>query len=70
MYLSYWPTYSPRLNPIEMVWRHFRRKVTHCELFSSIKALLEATRLFFDRYNRRPNGMRSIIVDTHIPQKL
>lgn len=64
------PTYSPWLNPIEMVWRHFRREVTHCELFSSIEALLQATREFFDRYNRRPDGMRSIIGATHIPQKL
>jgi transposase len=30
--LLYLPTYSPWLNPIEMLWR---RKVTHCELFGS-----------------------------------
>ncbi len=30
--LLYLPTYSPWLNPIEMLWRHFRREVTHCEL--------------------------------------
>lgn len=44
--LSHLPTYSPWLNPIEMLWRHFRREVTHCELFSSIDALLDATRIF------------------------
>jgi putative transposase len=27
--LLYLPTYSPWLNPIEMLWRHFRREVTH-----------------------------------------
>jgi transposase len=64
------PTYSPWLNPIEMVWRHFRREVTHCELFSSVEALLEATKDFFDRYNRTTDGMRSIIGAMHIPQKL
>jgi len=64
------PTYSPWLNPIEMVWRHFRREVTHCELFGSVEALLEATREFFDRYNRQPDGMRSIIGAAHIQQKL
>ena len=32
------PTYSPWLNPIEMVWRHFKREVTYCELFSCIEA--------------------------------
>ena len=29
MVLLYLPTYSPWLNPIEMLWRHFRREVTH-----------------------------------------
>jgi transposase len=31
--LLYLPTYSPWLNPIDLLWRHFRREVTHCELF-------------------------------------
>ena len=30
--LLYLPTYSPGFDPIEMLWRHFRREVTHCEL--------------------------------------
>ncbi|WP_457105683.1 IS630 family transposase [Methylobacterium sp. P5_C11] len=59
--LLYLPTYSPWLNPIEMLWRQFRREVTHCELFASIDALVEAARAFFDRYNRKPGGVRSII---------
>ena len=59
--LMYWPTYSPWLNPIEMLWRHFRREVTHCELFESVKALVEATLDFFNRYNRSPEMVLSII---------
>ena len=59
--LLYLPTYSPWLNPIEMLWRHFRREVTHCELFDSIDALLGATAAFFDRCNRTPGRVRSII---------
>jgi hypothetical protein len=59
--LLYLPTYSPWLNPIEMLWRQFRREVTHCELFASIDALVEATRAFFDRYNRKLSGVCSII---------
>jgi putative transposase len=59
--LLYLPTYSPWLNPIEMLWRHFRREVTHCELFDTVEALLAATRAFFERYNRHPDGVRSII---------
>jgi len=59
--LLYLPTYSPWLNPIEMLWRHFRREVTHCELFISVKALLEASQEFFERYNQSPHLVLSII---------
>lgn len=40
--LLYLPIYSPWLNPIEMLWRHFRREVTHCEFFETKQALIEA----------------------------
>ena len=63
--LMYLPTYSPWLNPIEMLWRQFRREVTHCELFAGIDALVEATRAFFGRYNRTPGGVCSIIGAPH-----
>jgi transposase len=59
--LLYLPTYSPWLNPIEMLWRHFRREVTHCELFASVKALLMAAADFFARSNREPHKTLSII---------
>ncbi len=59
--LLYLPTYSPWLNPIEMLWRHFRREVTHCELFESVKALIEASLEFFRRYNETPEQVLSII---------
>ena len=59
--LLYLPTYSPWLNPIEMLWRHFRREVTHCELFTTVKDLLEASYDFFNRFNLTPEMTRSII---------
>ena len=59
--LLYLPTYSPWLNPIEMLWRHFRREVTHCELFGSVKALLAAAEDFFARYNQQPRRLLSVI---------
>jgi putative transposase len=59
--LLYLPTYSPWLNPIENLWRHFRREVTHCELFESVKALLAASQDFFDRHNQKPHLVLSII---------
>ena len=59
--LLYLPTYSPWLNPIEMLWRHFRREVTHCEIFESVKALIGAAYAFFECYNRTPWRTLSII---------
>ena len=59
--LLYLPTYSPWLNPIEMLWRHFRREVTHCELFTSVQALLDASQNFFDRLNQSTEKALSII---------
>ena len=59
--LLYLPTYSPWLNPIEVLWRQFRREVTHCELFVSIKALIAASLDFFHRYNTQPHKVLSII---------
>ena len=59
--LLYLPTYSPWLNPIEMLWRHFRREVTHGELFASIDALVEASKAFFVRYDAMRERVLSII---------
>ena len=63
--LLYLPTYSPWLNPIEMLWRHLRREVTHCELFDNIKALVEAAQHFFARYNLMPQRILSVIGAHH-----
>ncbi len=62
--LIYLPTYSPWLNPIEMLWRHFRREVTHCELLQPVKVLIEAASDVFARHNRCPEQVLSII-DEH-----
>ena len=59
--LLYLPTYSPWLNPIEMLWRHFRREVTHCELFLTLKDLISASYDFFNRYNLMPSNTLSLI---------
>ena len=44
-----------------MLWRHFRREVTHCELFETVDALLQAARDFFIRCNQRLQHVLSII---------
>jgi putative transposase len=45
--LLYLPTYSPWLNPIEMLWRNMRYNVTHCELFMDILDLTSAFLEYF-----------------------
>jgi transposase len=45
--LLYLPTYSPWLNPIEMLWRSMRYGVTHCELFTSLDELKAAFLNYF-----------------------
>lgn len=59
--LLYLPTYSPWLNPIEMLWRHFRREVTHCEFFETKSALLTAAQECFERFNHCPQKILSVI---------
>jgi len=59
--LLYLPTYSPWLNPIEMLWRHFRREVTHCELFLTLKDLISASYDFFNHYNLVPDKTLPLI---------
>ncbi len=59
--LLYLPTYSPWLNPVEMLWRHYRREVTHCELFVSLQDLITTTLDFFERYRLFPERILSII---------
>ena len=59
--LLYLPTYSPWLNPIEMLWRQFRGEVTHDETFVNVKALIDAAYDFFIRYNNKPYQVLSFI---------
>lgn len=59
--LLYVPTYSPWLNPIEMLWRHFRRAVTQCEVLETKHALRAAAHACFDRFNQCPQRILSVI---------
>jgi putative transposase len=55
------PTYSPHLNPIERLWRHFRRTVTDNYFFGTMTALLEATKAFFLELTQNPEQVLSIV---------
>jgi putative transposase len=55
------PTYSPKLNLIELLWKYLRRKVTHNHLFESITQLLEAVETFFRRLDENLAEVLSVI---------
>jgi putative transposase len=55
------PTYSPKLNLIELLWKYMRRKVTHNHLFSSIADLIAAVEQFFTDMNNNRAEVLSVI---------
>lgn len=55
------PTYSPKLNVIEMLWKYLRRKVTHNHLFATIEKLVEAVLQFLDSLTDKPELVLSIV---------
>jgi hypothetical protein len=55
------PTYSPKLNIIEMLWKYLRRKVTHNHLYDSIEKLVEAVLEFLKSLNEKPLDVLSVI---------
>jgi len=54
--LLYLPPYSPKLNPIERVWKLARRLATHNRYFATLDELVTAVSEQFDRW-RRPNAV-------------
>ena len=59
--LYFLPTYAPRLNPIERLWRHVRRNVTDDFFFHTMPCLLTALETFLSQPARSPAVVRRII---------
>jgi putative transposase len=59
--LYFLPTYAPRLNPIERVWRHFRRNVTDNYFFHTMARLLAAVESFLSEMAESPAVILSIV---------
>ncbi len=59
--LYFLPTYSPRLNPIERVWRHFRRNVTDNFYFGTLPRVMTAVKAFLTELACSPGIVLSII---------
>jgi transposase len=55
------PTYSPRLNLIELLWKYLCRKVTHNHLCDSVSTLIEAVEAFFAGLDSHPAEVLSVI---------
>jgi putative transposase len=55
------PTYSPKLNLIERLWKHLRRKVTHNHLFQCITDLIAAVEQFLTDLNKHRAEVLSVI---------
>jgi putative transposase len=55
------PTYSPRLNPIERVWRHFRRNVTDNHFFKTMARLMRGVEAFLIELARSPDIVLNIV---------
>ena len=59
--LYFLPTYAPRLNPIERVWRHFRRHVTDNYFFRTMTRLMAAVESFLRELAESPEVVLSLV---------
>ena len=59
--LYFLPTYAPRLNPIERVWRHFRRNVTDNYFFKTMVCLMHAVQRFLAELAGDPTTVLKIV---------
>ena len=48
------PSYAPKLNLQELLWRWMRAEVTHNHFFGTFAALIDAAERFFVRVASRP----------------
>jgi hypothetical protein len=51
------PSYAPRLNLQEQIWRWMRADVTHNHFFATFAALIAATESFFARVAEQPHAV-------------
>jgi transposase len=59
--LYFLPTYAPRLNAIERVWRHFRRNVTDNFFFKTMVRLMQAVEAFLNELALSPAIVLNIV---------
>lgn len=55
------PTYAPKLNVIELLWKYLRRKVTHNHLYETIEKVVSAVEDFLRSLNEHRTLILSVI---------
>jgi len=58
--LEFMPPYSPKLNPIERVWKQTRRKGTHNRYFQNINEVITAVEEVFDNWQIRSDDLQTL----------
>jgi transposase len=61
--LIFLPAYSPNLNLIERLWKHFRKVVLHNRYYQSFADFTEAAEAFFLNIKEHRNALRSLLTE-------
>ena len=61
--LIFLPAYSPNLNLIERLWKHFRKVVMHNRYYQSFADFTEAAEAFFLNIKEHRNAIRSLLTE-------
>ena len=61
--LIFLPAYSPNLNLIERLWKHFRKVVMHNRYYQSFADFTEAAEAFFLDIKEHRNALRSLLTE-------
>ena len=61
------PSYAPKLNLQEKVWRWLRADVTHDHFFGSLDAVVAAAKRFFAKVAEQPEAILSCICRSIAP---
>ncbi|MDO4549953.1 MAG: transposase [Planctomycetia bacterium] len=59
--LHFLPTYSPNLNPIERLWRFFKKKVLYNRYIPEFSKFMQECKIFFCRRKRYHAELRTLI---------
>jgi transposase len=63
------PTYSPKLNLIERVWKFFKKNVTYNKYYEKFPDFRDACKNFFNNFKKFKAALRKLLNEKfHIPK--